>query len=168
MKRFIVFILLLIVPLITFSQKEEPKTNYGPNIGFISNTETFKEGLYTFGFGVRKTNKWVYIQTEVNLSLKIDNSEFEQMRIPVLLGARILKTFRVNAGAELRSGLEFAGPNKKGLNQLTYNTLPTNIVTPMVGIGLDTGGFLCFDVRMTPLTNNSHKYQYLASVSIFF
>jgi hypothetical protein len=90
------------------------------------------------------------------------------MRIPVLLGARILKTFRINAGAELRSGLEFAGINKRGLNQLTYNTLPTNIVTPMIGIGLDTGGLLCFDVRMTTLTNKFDKFQYLAGISLLF
>lgn len=166
MKKFILFIFILLSPLIVFSKKDT-LTNYGPNIGFISNTETFKEGLYSFGFSVRKTNKWVYIQTEVNLSLKVDNSEFEQMRIPVLLGARILKTFRLNAGAELRSGLEFVGVNKRGLNQLTYNTLPTDIVTPMIGIGLDTG-LLCFDVRMTTLTKDYDKFQYLASISLLF
>jgi hypothetical protein len=144
------------------------RTNYGPNIGIISNSKEFKENTYEFGFSVRRINRWRYIQPEVNLTWNSQTSEFSQMRIPILFGVKAIRLIRVNVGAELRSDLTFIGENKRGMNQLSYKSNPM-FVTPIAGVGLDIDK-LCFDLRVTTADNNFVDItpQYMFSISYLF
>jgi len=155
MKNLLTIILVSIFS-VAFGQKAKPRTNYGPNIGVISNSEKFESNTLQFGFAVRRIYKWRYIQPELNLFLNSKTSEFSEMAIPILFGARALKTIRFNIGAELRSNLSFIGPSKRGLNALTYVSTPT-YVSPIAGIGVDIGR-LCLDFRVSTQFNMSISF----------
>ena len=155
MKKLLTIILVSIFS-IAFGQKTKPRTNYGPNIGIISNSEKFESNTFQFGFSVRRIYKWRYIQPELNLFLNSKTSEFSEMGIPILFGVRALKTIRFNIGAELRSNLSFIGPSKRGLNQLSYESKPSYIV-PIAGLGVDIGR-VCLDFRVSSQFNMSISF----------
>ena len=153
MKKLLTIILVFIFS-IAFGQK--PRTNYGPNIGVISNSEKFESNTLQFGFAVRRIYKWRYIQPELNLFLNSKTSEFSEMRIPILFGVRALKTIRFNIGAELVTNLSFVGVSKRGLNQLSYESKPSYI-TPIAGVGIDIGR-VCLDFRVSTQFNMSISF----------
>ena len=155
MKKLLTIILVFIFSM-SFGQKTKHRTNYGPNIGVISNSEKFESNTFQFGFSVRRIYKWRYIQPELNLILNSKTSEFSEMRIPILFGVRALKTIRFNIGAELGSNLSFVGPSKRGLNALTYKSTPT-YVSPIAGIGVDIGR-VCLDFRVSSQFNMSISF----------
>ena len=167
MKKLLTFILVFIFS-IAFGQKTKPRTNYGPNIGIISNSEKFESNTFQFGFSVRRIYKWRYIQPELNLILNSKTSEFSEMSIPILFGVRALKTIRFNIGADLRSNLSFIGPSKRGLNALTYKSTPT-YVSPIAGIGVDIDR-LSLDLRVSSQSDDlvNIKPQFAASISFLF
>jgi hypothetical protein len=156
---------LLIISTNLFSQA---RTNCGPNIGYVSNTNDFKSNTLQFGFSVRSTTKWRYAQAEVNLGWNPNTSEFSEMRIPVLFGAKILNMVRINIGGELRSTVTFIGENKRGMNALSYKSTP-NFIAPVIGCGLDVYR-LCFDFRITTQDKDmvNIKPQYTLGVSYLF
>jgi hypothetical protein len=153
---------------ITICNSQNLRTNYGPNLGVISNSKEFKQNTYEFGFSIRRINTWRYIQPEVNLTWNSQTSEFSQMRIPILFGVKAIRLIRVNIGGELRSDLTFIGTNKRGMNQLSYKSNPM-FVTPIAGVGLDIDK-LCFDLRVSTVDNNfvDIKPQYMFSISYLF
>ena len=155
MKKLLTFILVFIFSM-SFGQKTKPRTNYGPNIGIISNSEKFESNTFQFGFSVRRIYKWRYIQPELNLILNSKTSEFSEMSIPILFGVRALKTIRFNIGVDLRSDLSFVGASKRGLNTLTYESKPSYI-TPIVGLGVDIGR-VCLDFRVSSQFNMSISF----------
>ena len=167
MKNLLTIILVSIFSL-AFGQKYKPRTNYGPNIGVISNSEKFESNTFQFGFSVRRIHKWRYIQPEVNLTLDSKTSEFSEMRVPILFGVRTLRTIRFNIGGELRSNLSFIGPSKRGLNALTYESTPS-YVSPIAGIGVDINR-LSVDFRVSPQSDDlvNIKPQFNMSISFLF
>jgi hypothetical protein len=164
----ILTIILLFVFSMSFAQKTKPITNYGPNIGIITNSEKFESNILQFGFSVRRIHKWKYIQPEVNLTWNSENSQFSEMRVPVLFGIRALRTIRFNIGGELRSELSFIGNSKRGLNVLAYESIPT-YVSPIVGIGVDINR-LSLDFRVSPQSADlvNIKPQFSTNISFLF
>jgi hypothetical protein len=158
----------LILILIVFSSVgfAQPRSNYGPNVGWISNSERFSSTEFQIGFSVRRINKFIYAQPEVNLLWDVRNRKLTEMRIPFVFGARFFRTVRVNIGGELRSRLIFQGQNNMGLNSLTY-TSESTFGTPVVGVGLDLDR-LCFDYRITTQDKEWKIPQYTFSVSYLF
>lgn len=144
------------------------RTNYGPNFGLISNSKDFISNTYSFGFSVRRIKSWRYIQPEVNLVWNTKTSQFSEMRVPVLFGIRALRAIRFNIGGELRSDLSFTGKSKRGLNSLTYESIPT-YVSPIAGIGFDINR-ISLDFRVSPQSDDlvNIKPQFVASISFLF
>lgn len=163
-------LLFLLVSIVCSSQnyKMKARTNYGPNFGLISNSKEFISNTNSFGFSVRRIKSWRYIQPEVNLVWNSKTSEFSEMRVPVLFGVRALRTIRFNIGGELRSDLSFIGNSKRGLNSLTYESIPT-YVSPIVGIGIDINR-LSLDLRVSSKSDDlvNIKPQFVASISFLF
>jgi hypothetical protein len=159
-------VLNLFLILFSATALAQPRSNYGPNIGWISNSEKFNKSEFEIGFSVRRINKFIYAQPEVNLVWDIKNRKLTEMRIPFLFGVRFFKTVRVNVGGELRSKLIHQGFNNMGLNSLTYTSDPT-FGAPVVGFGLDLDK-LCFDYRMTYEDKNWDIPQWTFSVSYLF
>jgi hypothetical protein len=138
-------IILIFLSSICFSQI----TNYGPNIGVINNKAQIDGTDYQFGFSVRHFKKSRFIQPEVNLIFDATTSKFEEIRVPVLVGFKFLKTIRINVGPELRSPVNFTG-NTRGLNQLSYEVTDSKTyVSAVGGIGIDIDKF-CIDFRILP------------------
>lgn len=166
MKNLLTLILVFIFSL-SFGQNK-PITNYGPNIGLISNSEKFESNILQFGFTVRRIKNWKYIQPEVNLTWDSKKSQLGEMKIPILFGIRAFRTVRFNIGGELRSDLSFVGTSKRGLNVLTYKPYPTYI-SPIVGIGFDIDR-LSIDFRVTPQSSDlvNIKPQFRASIYYLF
>jgi len=165
MKNLLTVILVFIFSL-SFGQNK-PITNYGPNIGLVSNSEKFEYNTLQFGFTVRRIKNWKYIQPEVNLTWDSKKSQFSEMRIPILFGIRALRTIRFNIGGELRSDLSFIGSTKRGLNTLTYKSNP-NYIAPIVGIGADIDR-ISLDLRVSSQSDLINiKPQFGASISFLF
>lgn len=166
MKNLLTVILVFIFSL-SFGQNK-PITNYGPNIGLVSNSEKFEYNTLQFGFTVRRIKNWKYIQPEVNLTWDSKKSQLSEMRIPILFGIRALRTIRFNIGGELRSDLSFIGSSKRGLNTLTYKSNP-NYITPIIGIGADIDR-ISLDLRVSSQSDDliNIKPQFGASISFLF
>lgn len=163
-------LLFLLISIVCISQnsKMKARTNYGPNFGLISDSKEFANNTYAFGFSVRRIKSWRYIQPEVNLLWDSEKSEFSEMRIPILFGLRVFRTIRFNIGGELRSNLSFIGNSKRGLNSLTYESIPT-YVSPIAGIGVDIDR-LSLDLRVSSKSDDLANInpQFAASISFLF
>jgi hypothetical protein len=163
-------LLFLLISIVCISQnsKMKARTNYGPNFGVISDSKEFVNNTYAFGFSVRRIKSWRYIQPEVNLLWNSEKSEFSEMRVPILFGLRVFRTIRFNIGGELRSNLSFIGNSKRGLNTLTYESIPT-YVSPIVGVGIDISR-VSLDFRVSSQSKDlvDVKPQFNASISFLF
>lgn len=168
MKIFITFLLLLSV---TFSVKADNyKNKFGPNIGYIVDSRGYFDN-YKFGISVLKTNRKenknsdstisLYTMPEVNILF--DNNKLKQLSIPITFGVRLIKTFRVGIGFDIRSNLVFDGPNRKGLNQLDYR-INNSYINPVAGIGLDIS-FFSLDFKAMKYKNDIY---FSNSISIYF
>lgn len=161
-------IIILIFCFLTISVFSQSRSNFGPSLSYISNNKDFKSNTIQFGFSARSTNKWKYAQAELNLTWNPNTSEFSEMRIPVLFGVKFLNMIRANIGGELRSNVTFIGENKRGMNALSYKSVP-NFIAPVIGCGLDVDR-LCFDFRVTTQDKDmvDIKPQYTLGVSYLF
>jgi hypothetical protein len=163
MKHIIISLIFLILSTFGYSQI----TNYGPNLGIINKEAQIDGSVYQFGFSVRRFEKAGFIQPEVNLTFNSDSSRFQDVRVPVLFGVKILRTFRINIGPELRTPVNFTG-NSRGLNQLSYVVSDDKtFVTAIGGIGVDIDKF-CIDFRIIPDNNTFKSFRYGVSVYYLF
>jgi len=160
MKSLITIILLFAY---TFVYPQKFETSCGPNIGYLTNLST---GGPQFGLSIRSTNKYIYIQPELNITCDNELSKAQEMRIPILVGGKI-EIFRANLGVELRSDLQYKG-NKMGLNLVNYGSTPS-IVTPIIGTGINLGYFsIDFRVTSDSFKKVNLNNQYMISASYFF